>query len=152
VPPAQCPECGRFLSKEFVASLTDEPTPCPSCETPLMGADFGSSRKAEPPAPAGAAAESPPEPGTAAPEEPTAEAPSDPLEGWDQDRVVDLDDRRAGQADGASDLAVIGIGAAIGALLGLLLGRPGRLSAAIFGALFGAGWAAAIRRVWELED
>lgn len=152
MPPAQCPECGRFLSKGFVASLTDEPTPCPSCETPLMGADFGSSRKAASAAPAQPAAFEPDTAGEPTADKPTAATDSDPLEGWDRGRVVDLGDWRAGRADGPSDLAVIGIAAAIGALLGLLVGRPGRLLAMLFGAAFGAGIGAASRRVWELEE
>lgn len=35
MPPKRCPECGRFLSNEFVASLADASLPCPRCETPL---------------------------------------------------------------------------------------------------------------------
>jgi hypothetical protein len=35
VPPKRCPECGRFLSNELVASLADTSLPCPRCEAPL---------------------------------------------------------------------------------------------------------------------
>ncbi len=35
MPPKRCPECGRFLSNELVASLADTSQPCPRCETPL---------------------------------------------------------------------------------------------------------------------
>ena len=35
MPPKRCPECGRFLSNELVASLADTSLPCPRCETPL---------------------------------------------------------------------------------------------------------------------
>lgn len=35
MPPKRCPECGRFLSNELVASLAGTSLPCPRCETPL---------------------------------------------------------------------------------------------------------------------
>jgi hypothetical protein len=40
VPPPKCPECGRFLKQSLVASLSDEPTPCPRCETGLVATMF----------------------------------------------------------------------------------------------------------------
>ncbi|MDX1510148.1 MAG: hypothetical protein R3249_02270 [Nitriliruptorales bacterium] len=146
MPPAQCPECGRFLSKDFVTSLTDEPTPCPSCETPLMAADFGSSRKATPKADP-VAEESPATPPAEA-ADPAADGADDPLAGWDSSGAGAWP---SDTADEPSDAAVIGIAALIGALIGLLLGKPGRLSAMLFGAAVGAGAGAASRRVWELE-
>lgn len=132
MPPAQCPECGRFLSKAFVSALTDEPSPCPGCQTPLMGADFGSSRKASDPTPENTAA--------------------DPLAGWDDGRVVDIDDWRSGAADGPSDAAVVGLGAVVGAIIGLLLGPRRSLFRALLGAVVGASAGAASRRIWELPD
>lgn len=35
MPPKRCPECGRFLSNELVASLASSSVPCPRCDTPL---------------------------------------------------------------------------------------------------------------------
>ena len=35
MPPKRCPECGRFLSNEFVVSLATASAPCPRCEAPL---------------------------------------------------------------------------------------------------------------------
>lgn len=134
MPPAQCPECGRFLARDFVSSLPEEGTPCPSCEHVLRPADFGASA---PEAPAEAPAVEPPAP--------------DPLAGWDEGRVVGLDADLAG-APGPSDVAVIGLGALVGALLGLLMGRPSRFVAMLLGAAVGAGAGAASRRVWELPD
>lgn len=131
MPPAQCPECGRFLSKDFVSALTEEGTPCPSCQHVLRPPDFGAA--------------------SAAPEQTDEPAPPDPLAGWDQGRVVGLDADLAG-APGPSDVAVIGLGALIGALIGLLLGRNSRFVAMLFGAAVGAGAGAASRRVWELPD
>jgi hypothetical protein len=51
VPPQQCPECGRFLKKAFVESLTSTPTPCPRCEAELTVETFGL-EEVIPPAPA----------------------------------------------------------------------------------------------------
>ena len=38
MPPKRCPECGRFLSNELVASLAETSLPCPRCDT-LLEAD-----------------------------------------------------------------------------------------------------------------
>jgi hypothetical protein len=38
--PAQCPECARFLSKDFVAGLAVEPANCPKCGRELTVAEF----------------------------------------------------------------------------------------------------------------
>ena len=138
MPPAQCPECGRFLSKDFVSSLTQDGTPCPSCQHTLLPADFGMRAPRPDVAREGAAVEEQSDP--------------DPLAGWDQGRVVALDDGLAGPSPGPSDAAVIGIAALVGALIGLLLGRPRRFAAMLFGAVLGAGVGAASRRVWELPD
>lgn len=35
MPPPQCPECGRFLSKAFMVGLADGPAGCPRCDTSL---------------------------------------------------------------------------------------------------------------------
>jgi hypothetical protein len=51
VPPQQCPECGRFLKKAFVESLTSTPTPCPRCGADLTVETFGL-EEVIPPAPA----------------------------------------------------------------------------------------------------
>jgi hypothetical protein len=40
VPPERCPHCGRFLSRRFVAALSDAPVPCPRCERLLAATDL----------------------------------------------------------------------------------------------------------------
>lgn len=40
MPPQQCPECGRFLSKALVDSLLQGDEPCPKCETMLTASMF----------------------------------------------------------------------------------------------------------------
>jgi hypothetical protein len=35
VPPERCPDCGRFLSRGFVAGLADRSAPCPRCGVEL---------------------------------------------------------------------------------------------------------------------
>jgi hypothetical protein len=35
VPPERCPDCGRFLSRGFVAGLADRSVPCPRCGVEL---------------------------------------------------------------------------------------------------------------------
>ena len=39
MPPKRCPECGRFLANEFVASLATASAPCPRCGTSLAPDD-----------------------------------------------------------------------------------------------------------------
>ena len=39
--PEQCPECGRFLKNDLVASLSETDAPCPKCGTALTAAMFG---------------------------------------------------------------------------------------------------------------
>jgi hypothetical protein len=40
VSPPKCPECGRFLKRTLVESLTADPTPCPRCETGLVASMY----------------------------------------------------------------------------------------------------------------
>jgi hypothetical protein len=49
VPPPKCPECGRFLKRTLVESLTADPTPCPRCETGLVASMFPDDRSVRPP-------------------------------------------------------------------------------------------------------
>lgn len=36
MPPVQCPSCGRFLKRDFVASLSETPVACPRCGAGLV--------------------------------------------------------------------------------------------------------------------
>lgn len=41
MPPVQCPDCGRFLKRDFIASLDAvTPTACPRCGTDLVAGMF----------------------------------------------------------------------------------------------------------------
>ena len=40
MPPVQCPDCGRFLKRDFVASLGATPSPCPRCGAGLVSEMF----------------------------------------------------------------------------------------------------------------
>lgn len=151
MPPQQCPECGRFLKKDLVASLTEDPTPCPRCEAPLLASQFGG-------APAGPA-EGDREPRDAGSD--AAQASVRPpdlrpdevrdagsvLEGWDRGAgPLDVVDRAPFPVD-----AVVLAGAGLaGAVLGSLFGERG-CRGAVLGAAGGVLGAAAARRVWRLE-
>lgn len=147
MPPQQCPECGRFLKKDFVAALGAEPTPCPRCETGLTAALFGAAPAAEPAAARTAAGDDasvrPPD------LQPTdvRDAPAGVLEGWDRGTgppaVVD----RAPLPIDAIVLAGAGL---VGAVLGSMLGERG-CRGAVLGAAGGVLGAAVARRVWRLE-
>ena len=160
MPPQQCPECGRFLKKDFVAALGAQPTPCPRCETGLTAAMFGVG-----PVPAAEVAEEEsPMPGQASGDaeaaatdasvrppdlQPTEvrDSPTGVLEGWDRGTgpqpVVD----RAPLPIDAIVLAGAGL---VGAVLGSMIGERG-CRGAVLGAAGGVLGAAVARRVWRLE-
>ncbi len=169
VPPAQCPECARFLSKAFVASLDDGEQPCPKCETLLGASQFGGEPEADTTtAPAVADEESdaaepvaetstapdrtsvrPPdlEPAAvradAGGRPPLEGTPEDPLGGWQTGgNVVDLDDFRRSAGPFDSPVVVTAAAAAAGALLGSLVSRRRGLGAVV-GAVTAAGAAQA---------
>lgn len=138
MPPEQCPECGRFLAKAFVAGLASGPAPCPKCATELRGAQFGLGDPAPPVTPA-----------TTVPA--ASNGSGGPLDGWDgrDADVVDLDAVRGHQPppDGA---IMLGAGVA-GAVIGAALTRRSLRGTAL-GAALGAAAAGAARQVWRLED
>ncbi len=153
--PAQCPECGRFLSKTFIAGLTVESADCPKCETLLTAMQFGLDQaegvttpkdRDEEPAQAAALREAPP---VATPAPPPL---GDPLADWDRGgaSVHDLAAHRAGNG-APPDAAILGGAGAAGLLLGLLVSdRRGR--GGLIGLLIGLLAAALARKVWVLDD
>lgn len=177
--PAQCPECGRFLSKGLVASLAVESVSCPKCGTLLSASQFdldphGADARPDGPdeEPAGAAALRQDQPAVPAVDassggdasEATSVRPpdldpssvrgssEDVLAGWDQSGgdVVDLSDRRGG-SDAPPDAAVVAGAGVAGALLGMVVAsRRGR--GGVIGLLLGLLAGAAARRVWVLDD
>jgi hypothetical protein len=167
VPAAQCPECGRFLSKTFVTALAVEPASCPKCGTGLTAAHFadllGQATSPEGPdeEPAAAAELRAEQPDLAA-EDRSVRPPDldpvdvgaderDPLEGWDEG-VVELDRYRPGTAEPPSDLAILAGAAAAGAVAGAVIATGHRVRGAGLGALLGAIAAGAARQVWQLQD
>jgi hypothetical protein len=170
VPPQQCPECGRFLKKAFVESLTSTPTPCPRCEAELTVHTFGLEDIIPPapgpqdPAPAGvpaapdaaSRAAAPPPPPAAAGTEPSVRPPDlqpgavrdageDVLTGWDPAGPAPVVDR----APFPTDLVVLATSGAAGALLGGLFGERG-CRGALLGGASGVIGAALARQVWRL--
>lgn len=177
MPPPQCPECGRFLSKAFMVGLADGPVACPRCEVDLTADRFdpddlpeaiaGSEEAVSPEAEATATAA-----GEAADaledaerEEPDAsvrppdlppgdvEGDRDVLEGWDRPdaEVIDLLERRA-SIGGADPSVVVGtlLGAGLaGGLLGAVVARNHRPFGALIGSLAGASGAMLGMRLFE---
>lgn len=145
--PTRCPECGRFLSRDFVAALADGPASCPGCATELTADRFAD-------ADIGAA-----EPTSVRPPDLPVEelGTEDVLAGWDEPpegmpgpltelRDIFPPDRLAGM------LVVLGAGVAGGVLGGLILRRhrsfgafAGTIAGAV-GALVGSGVLADDRR------
>jgi hypothetical protein len=146
VPPQQCPECGRFLKKAFVESLSSTPTPCPRCEAGLTSAMLGGEVIAAPeppPVPAGA------EPSVRPPDLQPAtvrDRSGDVLAGWDRDGAPGVIDR----APFPTDLVVLVTSGAVGAVLGGLFGERG-CRGAILGGASGVLGAAVARQVWRLQ-
>lgn len=167
MPPAQCPECGRFLAKAFVLSLATEPTDCPKCGLRLSATHFPDTlgQAAAPDAPveepAGAAGlrdASPLEPDPASVRPPDLDPGAvrlgddgqpDPLAGWDRGDGAGLDVRAARRPppDGA---IVAGAGAA-GAIIGALLARRWGIGVVV-GFAAGVAAAATSRQVWRLPE
>lgn len=159
MPPAKCPECGRFLAKTFVADLASSPQPCPKCDTTLTAEQFSDVVAAAPPA--GTA------PSTAPPAAPAAVRPPDldpvevrvgedgrrdPLDGWDTGHaaVYELDRFRAGRQPPPDAAILAGAGLA-GALLGAATTRR-RGTGALVGLVAGVAAGAVARQVWRLPD
>jgi hypothetical protein len=147
MPPSQCPQCGRFLSRDFVLGLATEPAPCPKCELLLSSAQFPEvlGAAAEPDAPDEEPA------GAAEVRAEVADADPDPLDGWDEPggQVVDLDRFRQ-EAPPADAVILAGTGL-FGAVVGALVSeRRGR--GALLGLLVGLGAAATARQVWKLPE
>ncbi len=145
MPPVQCPECGRFLSNDFVQSLAVEPSACPKCETRLTPAHFPD-ELGQAAAPAGPSEE------PAAAAELRADAAPDPLEGWDTPGAAVLDmDRYRVDAGPPPDGAIIAGAAAMGVVVGALASsRRGR--GALLGGLAGAVAAGVARQVWRAPE
>lgn len=177
MPPPQCPECGRFLSKAFMVGLADGPVACPRCEVdltadrfapddlPQVGSEEPAVREAE--ATAAAAEEAAKAVEDAEDEAPDAsvrppdlppgdvEADRDVLEGWDRPdaEVIDLLERRA-SIGGADPSVVVGtlLGAGLaGGLLGAVVARNHRPFGALIGSLAGATGAMLGMRLFEAE-
>lgn len=170
MPPAQCPECGRFLAKAFVQNLATEPAACPKCGFRLSPANFpdqlgqaaAPDAQVEEPAAAAAlrgAATPAPDPSSVRPpdldpgEVRTGEdGRRDPLEGWDRvgADIVQLDRFRTGRRPPPDGAIVAGAGVA-GAVIGAVATHRRRTGAAV-GFVAGVAAAAVARQVWRLPD
>lgn len=170
MPPAQCPECGRFLAKGFVQALATEPADCPKCGVRLSPAQFPDvlGQAAAPDAPAEEPAEAAELRDDTMPDaDPASVRPPDldpgdvrvgddgrrdPLEGWDRPGadVVELDRFRSGRRPPPDGAIVAGAGVA-GAVVGALVSRR-RGTGATVGLVAGIAAGAAARQVWRLPD
>lgn len=132
--PERCPECGRFLSRDFVAALGERPSGCPACGVELTADRFGESAVL-----GGEQATSSVRP----PDLPVEELRTDDvLAGWDEgpeataEPLTEL--RELLPPDRLTDIfVVVGAGVAGGVLGGLLLSRH-RSFGAFAGTLAGA--------------
>ena len=127
MPPAQCPECGRFLARGFVQNLATEPADCPKCGFRLSSAHFPEvlGQAAAPDAPVeepAAAAElrdgTTPDPDPASVRPPDLDPGEvrvgddgrpDPLEGWDRDADVVEGARAIGFTLGMPGVGMLGL-------------------------------------------
>ena len=165
MPPKRCPECGRFLSNEFVASLATASAPCPRCEASLSPDAVVGGSRAQPgtavsdvPAQRGAAPERDAR-GTQDSVRPPDLDPADVqrhdldvLAGWDPGATPDeVASWRADRRPFPADTVVVVAGTLVGATLAGLLARQHRAGWLAAGALGGAGIAGASRRIWELR-
>jgi hypothetical protein len=177
VPPKRCPECGRFLSNELVASLATSSVPCPRCDTPLsadtiVAGSGGSPRRGPRPQQVAAAAvvtaavtsapsneEEPEERREAASVRPpdldpreVQTAEDDVLAGWDVG--VTADEVAAWRTDRRpfpTDTVVVAVGAVLGGVLGSIISGRRRALGTGVGVLGGAVAAGVVLRVWELR-
>jgi hypothetical protein len=146
VPPQQCPVCGRFLKKDFVAALTSDPTPCPRCETGLVAGMFGHRDGGGEPGHPVTETEPSVRPPDLRPEG-VRDAPGEVLAGWDRGTApIGVTDRAPFPVD-AVVLAGAGL---VGALLGTMFGERG-CRGAVLGAAGGVFGAAVARTIWRLE-
>jgi hypothetical protein len=139
--PLRCPECGRFLSNEFVQGLIAEPGPCPRCETVLDADQFhGTAPLIHAPEPLAESVRPPDLPAdeVVPPEE------RDVLAGWDTDEHPE---RMVAAPLGAA-AAIVGAGV-IGGLVGGLAARRHRSAGAVIGTLAGATAAIVSSRVFD---
>lgn len=163
MPPAQCPQCGRFLARSFILGLATEVEDCPTCGMRLSSAHFpdelGQAATPEAPAeePARAAElreDAPPDPGPATVRPPDLDpdtvgaspASPDPLADWDRTAPT-----AAGDHDPPPDAAILAGTGLAGVLLGALLARQ-RGRGALLGGLLGLIAAAVARQVWRLPE
>ncbi|MFO7776852.1 MAG: hypothetical protein R6V28_00705 [Nitriliruptoraceae bacterium] len=169
MPPKRCPECGRFLSNELVASLASSSVPCPRCDTPLSADSVvGGARGGQRSQPSATAAAV----GSAAvvevEEQPASEAASvrppdldpsevqtvddDVLAGWDVDVTADeIASWRFDRRPFPIDTVVVAVGAVLGGVLGSAVSERRRAVGAGVGVLGGVVAAGTARRVWELR-
>lgn len=153
MPPAQCPECGRFLKRTLVDSLAEAPAPCPKCGVELIEAMFVDVTPSAAPARPAAA-----EPAAAAPLESSVRPPDlppeevrggpDPLAGWDAGVALDGAAIRD-EPPFPVDTMVVAGAAVVGAALGATFGRRPLRDGAL-GAVGGAVGAGLTRRIWQL--
>ncbi len=154
MPPKRCPECGRFLANEVVASLDTASAPCPRCGaqlTPDVVVGGTAAQHATSPAADADSADRSVRPPDLDPSD-VQRRDLDVLSGWDVGATPEevaswRSDRRPFPTD---TVVVLGAGLAGAALAGLVA-REHRAGWAAAGVIGGVGLAGAWRRIWELR-
>ncbi len=136
MPPPQCPECGRFLSKDFVRGLLAEPAACPRCGTTLDAERFhGSEVLQTAPEPLAESVRPPDLP----PETVRPAEERDVLAGWDQPPAPAAAEPAVAGDAGVARAAGLIVGAGVlGGAIGALASRRRRLLLTVVGTLLGA--------------
>lgn len=173
MPPKRCPECGRFLSNELVASLASSSVPCPRCDTPLSADTIveggGGARTAPRTQPviatlaATSTAGNGREPQVQVSQPASVRPPDldprqvrsdekDVLAGWDAGVTADeIAGWRADRRPFPTDTVIVAVAALLGGLIGGVVCEQRRVLGAGVGVAGGAAAAGVVRRVWELR-
>lgn len=147
MPPPQCPECGRFLSNDFVQGLLAEDEPCPRCGSMLQAAQFRDSPAVQQaPEPLAASVRPPDLPPESVRR---AEDGRDVLEGWDERTGTLPDpDATAGRDELLVTVGTIVVAGVAGGLVGALVAPRHRSVGTAVGTLVAAAAAAAGSRIF----
>ncbi|MFP4311593.1 MAG: hypothetical protein ACLFS9_06365 [Nitriliruptoraceae bacterium] len=155
MPPKRCPECGRFLANDLVASLFEAPAPCPRCGVALHPDTIVGGERDRAPRPAVLAASSQASDSVRPPDLDPATVRArddDPLAGWDAGATPEeVASWRADARPFPTDSVVVVSAAVVGGVLGAVLPERPRGSCIALGAVTGTLGAGIARRIWMLR-
>ncbi|MFP4149853.1 MAG: hypothetical protein ACLFUG_05785 [Nitriliruptoraceae bacterium] len=155
MPPKRCPECGRFLANDLVASLAEAPAPCPRCGVTLHPDTIVGGERDRPARTTAHAASSEAPDSVRPPDLDPATVRArddDPLAGWDAGATPEeVASWRADVRPFPTDTLVVASGAVVGGLLGAVLPERPRGRCIALGAATGTLGAGIARRIWVLR-